>query len=75
MNNLPIFIVENEYGKNQKQVSKLEHEYCALMDYFHPSDNFQFAFNNKDFLKTFRLRLHIYLPCTETESRKMNKGH
>ena len=66
MNNLPIFIVENEYGKNQKQVSKLEHEYCALMDYFHPSDNFQFAFNNKDGPKYFKEAIpDLYSPVTK----------
>jgi len=46
MNNYPIYIVENEYGKNQKPVSLLEYQYCSFMDHLNPNLQLQYAFNN-----------------------------
>ena len=66
MNRIPIFIVENEYGKNQKQVSKLEHEYSRFMDHLHPELKFQYAFNNKEGPKYFKEAVpDLYSPVTK----------
>ena len=65
LNEIGIYGVANEYGKNQKQVSKLEHEFCSLMDYKYPTKEFQYAFSNPDGAKYFKESIpDLYSPIT-----------
>jgi len=66
MNELPIYIVANEYGKSQKAISHLEYQFCSYMDYLHPNLNFQFAFNNPDGPKYFKEAIpDLYSPVSK----------
>ncbi len=54
LNKEDIFAVNNEFGINCKNVSKIEYEWASFMDYLYPEKNFLFAFNNKDGQKYFK---------------------
>ena len=65
LNHLPIFAIPNEYGIKHKNVSSLEHKYCAFMDHLYPEKKFIYAFNNPDGAKYFPECIpDLYSPVT-----------
>jgi hypothetical protein len=61
-----IYIVKNEYGFNNKKVSKLEYEWASFMEYKYPENEFQSAFNNPSGQQYFKEAIpDLYSPITK----------
>ena len=54
MNDFDIFTVNNEYGVNERQVSRLEHEFTSYKEFCLKDEKFMSAFNNKKGQKYFK---------------------
>ena len=65
LNQIPLHIVANEYGRKEKQVSKLEHEFCSFMNFKFPEKKFQFAYHNPEGPKYYRESIpDLFSPVT-----------
>ena len=48
MNKENIFCIQNEFGKNMRNVSYLENEWSSVMEFLHPEKEFISEFNNEN---------------------------
>ena len=65
LNRIPLHIVANEYGRREKNVSKLEHEFCSFMNFKFPEKKFQFSFNNSEGPKFYKESIpDLFSPVT-----------
>ncbi len=61
-----IYIVRNEYGLNNKKVSKIEYEWASFMEYKYPENEFLSAFNNPTGQQYFKEAIpDLYSPITK----------
>ena len=54
LNNYDIFVIKNEFGVKTKNVSKVENEWAAFMDFQYPEKQFESAFNNVNGQRFFK---------------------
>ena len=63
---MELFAIGNEYGSNHKSVSRIEHQYCSLMNYKYPEEKFIYAFSNPSGPKYFPECIpDLYSPITK----------
>jgi len=61
-----MYVVKNEYGVNNKNVSKLEFEWASLMEHKYPQSDFLSAFNNPLGQQYFKEAIpDLYSPVTK----------
>jgi hypothetical protein len=61
-----IYVVQNEYGINTKNVSRIEHEWASFMEYKYPDCQFMSAFNNSRGQQYFKEAIpDLYSPITK----------
>ncbi len=66
LNHEDIYVVQNEYGINTKNVSRIEHEWASYMEYKYPDCQFMSAFNNFKGQQYFKEAIpDLYSPITK----------
>lgn len=66
LNNFDIYVVNHEFGKNSKNVSKSEQEWVSYMEFLYPEENYLSAFNNSKGQKYFKETVpDLYSPISK----------